>query len=33
MAAALERAQAYTHQALAASFEIAAGQRIPQRYF
>jgi hydroxymethylpyrimidine/phosphomethylpyrimidine kinase len=28
---ALERAQAYTHQALAESFAIAPGQRIPAR--
>ena len=31
MALALERAQAYTHETLARSFSIGAGQRIPQR--
>lgn len=29
---ALERAQSYCHRALAAAFEIGAGQRIPQRW-
>lgn len=31
LAEALERAQAYTHQCLAASFSVGPGQRIPQR--
>ncbi|NHZ42363.1 bifunctional hydroxymethylpyrimidine kinase/phosphomethylpyrimidine kinase [Massilia aquatica] len=31
MADALDRAQSYTHQSLAQSFAIGAGQRIPQR--